>query len=166
MSDAPEFLSVLRIIALILGVFFFSSIAILTNRLRYMFACSKDGYGLSISDPRITIASSVNTSVGAMDGNPTLTASGLLAGEIGRVRRPWSDATDVTFDDINFSIIVRDGWRGKKYFYCPEALYPQIKRFIQDRMKENKHGEDQANGSAQDKPVDGSSETSTNKTPH
>lgn len=61
---------------------------------------------------------------------------------MGGVQRPWSEAKGVTFDDHNFIVTIKDGWRGKKKLHCPETLYPKIKKFVQDRIEEQAHRED------------------------
>ena len=135
--DAPDFLVTVRdVLIFLMGISLVSIFIIMTNRTRYMYGCTTEAYGISITDPRILGTSSFNTVIGAMEGNPTLAASGLLAGNIGRVRRPWSEAKEIKYNDLDCKIIIRDGWRGSKTLNCPEALYPQIKKFIQDKIVE------------------------------
>ena len=133
--DSAFFKVFLMIISIVAGLFIFM-ILVFMNRIRYMFGCSRDGFGGALTDPRFLMASSCSTVIGTLDGNAGLAGSGLLAAGSKRgARLPWSLARKVKFDDLDYKVIIWVGRIKRMTLYCPESLYPRIRKFIQDRRE-------------------------------
>ena len=134
--DSAFFQVFLMIISILAGLFIFM-ILVSMNRIRYMFGCSRDGFGGALTDPRFLMTSSFSAVIGTLDGNATLAGSGLLAsGSMRGTRLPWSLARRVEFDDLDYKVVIRIGRIKRMILYCPETLYPRIRKFIQGRMDE------------------------------
>ncbi|MCA8987393.1 MAG: hypothetical protein KDA78_07125 [Planctomycetaceae bacterium] len=97
--------------AFITGLSLFSILVLLRNRMRMQFAITSQGVGSFVASGAAKSAANASQVLGAIKGDPTVAAAGLLAEAKRTVLMDWREIEEIRLLPKSRTIVVRDSWR-------------------------------------------------------